>query len=243
MSTLYEDVTPVAPLRAERGREASGAALRLDIVSDAICPWCLIGKRRLEKALALLPPDGPAVAVRWLPFQLNPDMPKAGLDRRDYRTRKFGSWERSQVLDAQVAAAGREEGLDFRFDLMARTPNTVDAHRLVWLAGREGGDAQDAVVEGLFRAYFTEGRDIGDPTVLADIGAAAGLDRPVVSAMLEGGEGAAEVAAEEAAARRLGLQGVPTFVLDGRPLFSGAQAPELIAAALTHAAAAAAPRA
>src|SRR4051794_30663092 len=111
----------------------------LEVVSDAICPWCYVGKRRLAKALALLARDGLTFAVRWLPFQLNPDMPKGGVDRRAYRTRKFGSWERSQALDARVAAVGAGEGLAFRHDLMARTPNTFDAHRLVWLAGRAGG--------------------------------------------------------------------------------------------------------
>src|SRR3954447_5809339 len=188
----------------------------LEVVSDAICPWCYVGKRRLAKALALLGRDRLTFSGRWLPFQLNPDMPKGGVDRRAYRTRKFGSWERSQALDARVAAVGAAEGLTFRHDLMARTPNTFDAHRLVWLAGREG--AQDAVVDGLFAAYFVEGHDIGEPGVLADVGAAAGLDRARVLAMLAGEEGATEVAAEERAARRLGIEVVPTFLLDGRSL-------------------------
>src|SRR3954470_6998320 len=202
----------------------------LEVVSDAICPWCYVGKRRLAKALALLAQDGLTFAVRWLPFQLNPDMPKGGVDRLAYRTRKFGSWERSQALDARVAAVGAGEGLAFRHDLMARTPNTFDAHRL---AGREG--AQDAAVDGLFAAYFVEGRDIGEPGVLADVAAAAGLDRARVLAMLGGEEGAAEVAAEERATRRLGVEAVPTFLLDGRPLVAGAQEPALLAAELRDA--------
>src|SRR3954447_14881965 len=188
----------------------------LEVVSDAICPWCYVGKRRLAKALALLARDGLTFAVRWVPLQVNPDKPNGRVDRRAYRTRKFGSWERSQALDARIAAVGAGEGLAFRHDLMARTPNTFDAHRLVWLAGREG--AQDPVVDGLFAAYFVEGRDIGEPEVLADVGAAAGLDRARVLAMLAGDEAAAEVAAEERAARRLGIEAVPTFLLDGRPL-------------------------
>ena len=114
-------------------------------------------------------------SVAWLPFELNPEMPKAGVDRRAYRSAKFGSWQHSQALDAQVAAAGRSDGLVFNHDRMERTPNTVDAHRLIWLAGQHG--KQDAVVEALFAAYFNEGRDVGDPTVLADVGASAGLDR------------------------------------------------------------------
>ena len=128
--------------------------LSVEVISDVICPWCFIGKRRLEKALAAL--DGShEVRVRWLPFQLNPTMPKEGISRREYRTKKFGSWERSQELDAQVAAAGEAEGIHFAFDRMERTPNTLDAHRLLWLADTVG--VQDAVVEALFRAYFTDG--------------------------------------------------------------------------------------
>src|SRR3954464_14907495 len=124
----------------------------IDIISDVICPWCFIGKRRLEKAVAAL--DGAhEVRVRWLPFQLNPQMPPEGVSRREYRTRKFGSWERSLELDAQVAAAGEGEGIHFAFERMERTPNTLDAHRLIWLAEQEG--IQDAVVEALFRAYFS----------------------------------------------------------------------------------------
>src|SRR4029077_7022477 len=122
-------------------------ALLVDVISDVICPWCFIGKRRLEKAVAAV--DGP-VGVRWLPFQLNPAMPKEGVSRREYRTRKFGSWERSLELDARVIAVGKSEGISFAFDRIDRTPNTFDAHRLIWLAERHG--VQDAVVEALFRA-------------------------------------------------------------------------------------------
>lgn len=234
MSELRE-----GPVRDAAGRAPGAATIRLDVVSDAICPWCYVGKRRLEEALRQLGPDGPAVEVCWRPFQLNPDMPRAGVERRAYRTAKFGSWERSQALDAQVAAAGAGEGLAFRHDLMARTPNTLDAHRLVRLAWREGGaGVQDAVVEGLFAAYFAEGRDIGDRRVLADVGGAAGLDRGRVGAMLAGEEGSAEVRGEDLAARRSGLRGVPTFILDGTALFSGAQPAGLIAAGLREAASA-----
>jgi predicted DsbA family dithiol-disulfide isomerase len=130
-----------------------GVALNVDVFSDVICPWCLIGKRRLEKAIAA---HGGPVKVRWLPFQLNPTMPKDGISRREYRTKKFGSWARSQELDARVIAVGKDEGIDFAFDRIERTPNTLDAHRLIWLADKEV--VQDSVVEALFRAYFTEGR-------------------------------------------------------------------------------------
>ena len=208
-------------------------SLNIEIISDAICPWCWVGKRRLERALAALAPDI-AATVTWRPFELNRDMPKAGLDRRAYRSRKFGLWEHSQALDAQVAAAARGDGLDFRHDRMERTPNTIDAHRLIWLAGCEG--VQDAVVEGLFSAYFHEGRDVGAAEVLIAVGAAAGLDADRVSAMLASDEGANEVAAELDRAANLRVSGVPTVVVNGRPLFSGAIRSELIEAHLREAA-------
>jgi predicted DsbA family dithiol-disulfide isomerase len=206
-------------------------AAELSIVSDAICPWCYVGKRRLEQAVALLN-GARQFRVTWRPFELNPDMPKEGIERREYRMRKFGSWERSLAMDAQLTEVGKSVGIAFRYDLMKRTPNTFDAHRLIWFAGNEG--AQDAVVEALFRGYFTQGRDIGDHRVLADLAAEAGLDRSRTAAFLASGEGAAEVSAEEQTAKRAGLSGVPTFVLDGRVLFSGAQPPELIARALVQ---------
>src|SRR3954451_21913305 len=141
-------------------------ALLIDVISDLICPWCYIGKRRLEKAVAAVK-GRHEVRVRWLPFQLNPTMPKDGISRREYRTRKFGSWERSLALDAKVVEAGKSEGIPFAFDRIERTPNTLDAHRLVWLADKEG--VQDAVVEALFRAYFTDGRDSSNRQMLLDV--------------------------------------------------------------------------
>src|ERR1035438_1505998 len=118
--------------------------LHVDVISDVICPWCFIGKRRLEKAIAALDPQH-EVRVRWLPFQLNPTMPKEGISRREYRTRKFGSWERSQELDAKMVAVGKEEGIQFAFGRIERTPNTLDAHRLIWLADQ--GGAKNEIVE------------------------------------------------------------------------------------------------
>lgn len=207
--------------------------LTIEVISDAICPWCWVGKRRLDRALAALSPEINAT-VTWKPFELNPDMPKEGLDRRAYRSRKFGSWERSQGLDAQVAAAAKADGLDFHHDRMERTPNTMDAHRLIWLAGREG--KQDAVVEGLFSAYFHEGRDVGASDVLLEVGSAAGLNPARISAMLASYEGLNEVASELDRAGRLRVSGVPTVVVNGRPLFSGAIRSELIEAHLREAA-------
>ncbi len=209
------------------------AHLTIEVISDAICPWCWVGKRRLDRALAALAPAVSAT-VTWRPFELNPDMPKAGVDRRVYRSRKFGSWERSKALDAQVASAAKSDGLDFRHDRMMRTPNTIDAHRLIWLAGREGRQA--AVVEGLFSAYFYEGRDVGAFDVLVAVGSAGGMDPDRVSAMLASGEGQNEVVTELDHGVSLGISGVPTVVVNGRPLFSGALRSELIEVHLREAA-------
>ncbi len=220
-------MTTEAPPRA-------AALTRVDVVSDAICPWCWIGKRHLEGALARLAEEGERFRVHWRPFQLNPDMPREGVERAAYRAAKFGSIERSRELDAQVAAAGAAAGLEFRFDRQRRTPNTVDAHRLVRRAGEAGGEArQDAVVEALFRAYFQEGRDIGDAAVLAEVASAAGLEG--AAALLASGEGEAEVRAEDEGFRRLGITGVPSFALSGHVLFSGAVPAERMAEAFRRA--------
>ncbi len=142
--------------------------LTVDVISNVICPWCFIGKRRLEKAVHSLDAQH-EVRVRWHPFQLNPSMPREGIPRKDYRTAKFGSWAKSLALDAQMNEVGASEGIAFALDRIARTPNTVDAHRLIWSAGEEG--VQDAVVEAQFRAYFCEGRNVGDRETLLDAGA------------------------------------------------------------------------
>jgi predicted DsbA family dithiol-disulfide isomerase len=205
----------------------------LTIVSDVICPWCFVAKENLDKALELAGPEL-QVKITWRPYELNPQMPRQGMDRREYRSKKFGSWEHSQALDAQVAEAGERAGITFRHDLMARTPNTFQAHRLIWLAGEKG--VQGAVVEALFRAYFTEGCDVGDNSVLIAIAIEAGLDQERTKAFLEGNDGSDEVRLEEQAAMAAGISGVPTFILNGEPLFSGALKPELIVARLHDAA-------
>ena len=148
--------------------------LRIEIASDVICPWCYIGKRRLEKALALLG-DEVEAQISWLPFQLNPGMPEGGMPRAEYRQAKFGSLEHSRALDARVAREGEGEGIAFAFERMARTPNTRAAHRLIDLAQSQG--LAGPVVDALFRAYFEEARDIGDAAVLAGIAAACGVAR------------------------------------------------------------------
>jgi predicted DsbA family dithiol-disulfide isomerase len=204
----------------------------LTIVSDVICPWCFVAKKNLEKALELTGNDL-AIKITWRPFELNPGMPKEGLNRREYRSKKFGSWEQSQHLDAQVASAGKLAGITFHHDLIERTPNTFNAHRLIWLAGEEG--VQNAVVEALFRAYFVEGRDVGDTKVLAEIAKQAALSDTVVAAFLKGTVGTDEVRLEAETAKMGGISGVPTFILDGEELFSGAMKPEHMAARLREA--------
>ena len=192
----------------------------IEIASDVICPWCYIGKRRLEKALALL--DGEIEPrIEWLPFQLNPDMPAGGVARADYRRAKFGSLERGRALDARVAQEGAGEGITFAFERMERTPNTVAAHRLIDLAQAQGKG--DAVVEALFRAYFEEARDIGDATVLA------GVAQRFAVESWPGGIDSKRVSEREERVRELGISGVPTFIFDRKAGISGAYPPELLA--------------
>jgi predicted DsbA family dithiol-disulfide isomerase len=208
----------------------SPGGLRIDIVSDAICPWCYIGKRQLERALAKLADEGLQFSVHWNPFQLNPDMPKEGRDRAAYRAMKFGSPERVREMDARVTGAAANVGLPFRLDLIGRTPNTLDAHRLIWFAGREG--VQDRVMEAVFAAYFIRGRDIGDRDVLADCAAEGGMDRVSAAEFLAGDVAAQEMLAADRAAREAGVNGVPSFFLDGYGLYSGAMPAETMAEAL-----------
>ena len=212
----------------------NGAHFALEIVSDTICPWCYIGKKRLDAALDLIG-DDIAFDISWRPFELNPDMPRAGMDRKTYRSAKFGSWERSIALDAQVTAAGADSGLDFHHERMATTPNTLASHVLVRLAAEAG--RQHAVVGALFKAYFTDGLDVGDADVLAEIAAACGLDRARIATALADEALRADVQAEARVFARGGITGVPTVLLNRFLLFSGAQASAAIAEALREAAA------
>jgi predicted DsbA family dithiol-disulfide isomerase len=204
--------------------------LAVDVISDVICPWCFIGKRRLEKAVAAQRHD---VRVRWHAFQLNPAMPKGGIRRREYRTKKFGSWERSQELDARLVAVGKDEGIPFAFDRIERTPNTLDAHRLIWLADEEG--VQDAVVEALFRAYFSEGRDIGNRQTLLGVVAEAGLDRGKAEHTLNCDDGPEAMKEGEELSRRFQVEGVPFFIVNSKFTLSGAQQPEAFLGAFKQA--------
>ena len=215
---------------------ASTEPLSIDVVSDVVCPWCFIGKRHLEAALAGLP-EATGATVRWHPFELNPDLPAAGVDRKDYLEAKFGGPARAAEIYARVREAGARAGLAFDFDAIARQPNTRDAHRLIaWAQSR--GDA-GPLVERLFRAYFLEGRFVGDRGTLAALAAESGCDGDAALAWLESGLGADEIAAAEARVRALGIGGVPFFIIDGRVGLSGAQPPETMRAALAQARAAA----
>jgi predicted DsbA family dithiol-disulfide isomerase len=197
--------------------------MHIDIVADVACPWCFIGKRRLERALAQ---RADIIATRsWRAFQLNPDMPAEGITREFYLSAKFGSPRLAARSYSAVAAAGRGEGIEFAFERMRRTPNTLRAHRLIRLAATEG--CGDAIVEVLFRAYFVDGLDIGDIETLAAIAARAGLDYDAARAYLVSDAGAAEVLEEEARARRLGIHAVPCFVLERGYAIAGAQEPEM----------------
>lgn len=192
-------------------------SLDVEVFSDFICPWCYIAHRRLDVARQALAGEL-VLRVVWRPYELNPDMPEGGRDRKEYRSAKFGSWERSMELDAGTVVAGSPDGVEFRYDLMRRTPNTLAAHRLVWSTR---GDRQDEVVERLFRSYFTEGGDIGDPVVLAGIARASGLTG-VFAAGSGSVEATAAVREQQGRARSLGLTGVPFHLIDRRYRFAGA---------------------
>lgn len=207
-------------------------ALTIEVYSDVVCPWCYVGKRRLERALAEF---GGAPRVIWRPFQLNPTMPEDGMDRTAYLEAKFGSLDAFRQLEEHVQAAGSSERIAFAFEKIARTPNTFAAHRLIWRGQREG--CQDAVVDSLFRGYFEEGADIGTVATLIRLGERAGLSKEVAERVLRSEEGAAEVKAEETAGHALGIRGVPYFLVDGTYAISGAQPVETFVSALKRVAA------
>ncbi len=206
--------------------------VHIDVYSDVICPWCFIGKRRLEQALGQVGSAQPA-QVLWRPFELNPTMPKEGLDRRSYLEAKFGGAGTLQTMQDRVAEAGEAAGIEFAFDRIARTPNTFDAHRLIWFAGQQC--CQDDVVEALFFSYFTEGRDIGNLDSLTKVAVDCGLNREEVRVFLASDRAVQEVRTEEAAGHRLGIRGVPYFLLNGRLSISGAQPPDIFVSALQQA--------
>jgi predicted DsbA family dithiol-disulfide isomerase len=206
---------------------------RIDVISDVICPWCYIGKRHLESALVMLDKQGLHFTVAWHPFQLNPEMPREGADRAQYRIAKFGSAERSRQMDERITETAATVGLEFHLDRLTRTPNTLNAHRVIRLAGQRG--VQDGVVEALFEGYFGNGADIGDAKVLTTLGVEGGLERDDVATMLQSDAGLKEVSGADRMARNAGIQGVPSFALQGHVLFSGAVPAEEMAQAFRRA--------
>ena len=207
-------------------------AIQVDVVSDVICPWCFLGKRRLDKALGLL--DGIEVAVNWLPFFLDPTIPAEGMSRKTYLENKFGA-ERLKTLHDPILAAGKEDGVPYAFDKITRTPNTMDAHRLIrW--SHESGKQHD-VSERLFMGYFSLGLDIGDRAVLAKIAGEAGMDPSEVSVKLDSDTNIDAVTAEVELAYRMGVTGVPCFIFAQKQGLMGAQPAEVLAEAIERLAA------
>ena len=196
--------------------------MRFDIFSDVVCPWCYIGKRRFARALDRRADISPEVA--WRAFQLNPDLPPEGMDRGEYVAMKFGSGRRAEEIYQRVTDAGTAEGIDFRFDKIRRTPNTTDAHRLLLYAA--GAKRQEAMIDRLFVGYFTEGADIGEADTLAALAGDAGLEIDPARRFLESGQGRDLVMEDLSLAYRMGITGVPCFILDGKYALPGAHEPE-----------------
>lgn len=211
--------------------------MQIDIISDVVCPWCLIGKRNLEKALAQYAAKHPgedAPKIIWHPFQLNPDLPVEGMPRQEYLSSKFGGPERAREIYDRVAQAGAAAGIDFRFDGIGAQPNTVDAHQLILLA--LAFDAQDGVVESLFTGYFFEGRDLRDRQTLIELAERGGLPRAEAERCLETQQLRKQVEEQQNHALSLGVQGVPFFIFDQKLAASGAQPPEVLVDAMEQAA-------
>jgi predicted DsbA family dithiol-disulfide isomerase len=207
------------------------APLTIDVVSDVVCPWCYLGKKRLERVLA---EDGGApIDVHWRPYQLDPTIPGEGLERRAYMINKFGNDGRIEAAHERLNALGAEEGIAFAFDKIARAPNTLDAHRLIRWAFVNG--AQNKIVDRLFKLYFEEGRDIGDRALLIETAEASGMDRELVQKLFDDGADIEEVRAEIAEAQRLGVTGVPFFIFAQRFGVPGAQGADVLAAAIDRA--------
>lgn len=195
--------------------------MTVDVYFDLICPWCLIGQHRLRTALAQRPDL--AVTTIWHPFQLNPGMPRTGMDRRTYLETKFGGADRAAAVYGMIAETAERDGLGLRLDAITRTPSTLDGHRLVRMSGQSHADLTDPLIDRLFDAYFRRGRDIGQTTVLIDEAVAVGLPESLVAGFLAGHDGIEAIRHADAFARRTGIQAVPFFVLNRRFAIAGAQ--------------------
>jgi predicted DsbA family dithiol-disulfide isomerase len=211
-------------------------SLSIDVVSDVVCPWCYIGLKRLDMALASV--DDVAVAVNWRPYQLDATIPANGTDRKQYMLAKFGSEERLAEIHARVAEAGREAGIAFAFDAISVSPNTLDAHRVIRWAGTEGPEIQSNLVRRLFALYFEEGRNIGDHAVLIEAARESGMDGAVVETLLASNADGDAVKEEIETAAQMGVRGVPCYLLEGRYAIMGAQEPPVLADAIRQVAAA-----
>ncbi len=206
-------------------------ALTIDVISDVVCPWCYLGKRRLARALDLMPELD--IVVRWRPFRLDPTIPPAGIDRTEYITAKFGSAEAIEESHRHLTERGKEEGIAFNFERITRSPNTVDAHRLIHWSAAEG--SQSDMAERLFAAYFSEGLDIGDQAVLADLATDVGFDAATIAGRLAGDEDRELIVAEIENAYRIGVTGVPCFIVDQRLAVTGAHPAEVLVQAIEQA--------
>ncbi|MAM93622.1 DsbA family oxidoreductase [Parvibaculum sp.] len=197
--------------------------MQLDVVSDTVCPWCYIGKKRLDQALAMH--GGEGITLVWRPFQLDASIPEGGVDRKTYMEKKFGS-ERAKSVGNTIREFGEAVGIDFRFDKIERSPNTLDSHRLIRWAGTAG--CQNEMVDILFRRYFEDGEDIGSHDVLIEAAAEAGMDTDIVADLLMKDADKELISQEDALARQMGIQGVPSFVVNSQWVMVGAQEPETL---------------
>lgn len=211
--------------------QETAMTLTIEITSDFICPWCLVAETRLNRAIAQL---NPVVNIQrvWYPFELNPNMPEMGIDRKTYRTQKFGSWEYSQQLDAKTVQATQNDRIGFRYDLMTITPNTLKAHRLTWFAMQQ--DKATTMAERILKAYFTEGENIAEVEILANLAVEVGIDAKAAKAFLLSDAGIQEVQKLERQAIAQGIRGVPNIRI-GQEVLSGAQSVDVFLAALENA--------
>ena len=210
--------------------ESGTGQLQIDVVSDVMCPWCYIGQKRLDKAMASLP--NVPVEIRWRPFQLDPTLPPGGKDRKTYLSEKFGGEEKAQSIYANIKLAGDAEDIEFDFNAIAVSPNTLDAHRLIRWAGALGPGVQDKVVRKLFALFFEQGVNIGQHAVLINVAAECGMDASIVESLLATDADVEAVKSEIATANRMGINGVPCFVIDNKYAVMGAQDPDALADAI-----------
>lgn len=202
-------------------------AITIDVVSDVVCPWCYLGRKRLEQAIESIK-DELAVSVTFRPYQLNPDMPPEGVDHKKHLAEKLGGADAVNRAHDMLTGLGHEAGIDFDFAAVKISPNTLDAHRLLRWAMIEGTEVQGRVALALFKAYFEEGRNVGDRTVLLDIAEASGMDRAVVSALFSAGADVDSVKEEISMAREMGVTGVPCFIIDNKYAVMGAQSADVL---------------